>query len=141
MKIYLVMRKSNNTYPMQLIKSIVKAKDDVSNRPLSKLATDEKFCYELTKKSNEDAPVIIIPEGFNIYAGIFNILWLIYHKMWKESIIYTSVLMILAFSMGYQVAIPVFCLFALYTGLCANDMLMTRFYEPKGYIVTNIIKN
>lgn len=35
-----------------------------------------------TNNSDEDSEPIIVKQGFSIWAGIFNVLWALYHKMW-----------------------------------------------------------
>jgi hypothetical protein len=39
------------------------------------------YCVYNDSSKNQDE-LIIVKEGFSIYAAVFNLLWALYHKMW-----------------------------------------------------------
>ncbi len=87
-------------------------------------------------KENESVDdVILVKEGFNFYALIFNILWFLFKKMWICSIVFIIIIPSILYIFSHFVAFPIILLILVFIGLEANDLLIKKFQKSDYYFV------
>lgn len=87
-------------------------------------------------KENESVDdVILVKEGFNFYALIFNILWFLFKKMWICSIVFIIIIPSILYIFSHFVAFPIVLLILVFIGLEANDLLIKKFQKSDYYFV------
>lgn len=89
----------------------------------------KSYCIFIKKNKETEAmeDVILIKDGFNFNAMLFNIFWFLYHKMWISFFI---VLFIFSISNLFLIGIVFFIfllLFLIFIGLEANNILLYKF--------------
>ncbi|WP_341764279.1 DUF2628 domain-containing protein [Candidatus Tisiphia endosymbiont of Beris chalybata] len=86
----------------------------------------------------KDNNCIIIKQGVSLFAAIFNVGWLLYHRMWLLLIV-TSIVVVSAFSLNCEcIKAGVLITTMLIFGFCSTDI---REYdlERKKYLLQDII--
>ncbi len=87
-------------------------------------------------KENESVDdVILVKEGFNFYALIFNILWFLFKKMWICSIVFIIIIPSILYIFSHFVAFSIILLILVFIGLEANDLLIKKFQKSDYYFV------
>lgn len=87
-------------------------------------------------KENESIDdVILIKEGFNFYASIFNIFWFLFNKMWICSFIFISIVSLIIYIFCNCIALSMIFLILIFIGFEANNLLIRKFQGSDYYFV------
>lgn len=84
-------------------------------------------------KSLDD--VILVKEGFNVFAMIFNIFWFLSNKLYLFTIISFVIINFSMLFFSHSVFIVFLFLFCLLIGFEANNLLLYRFQKEKYFFV------
>jgi len=90
-----------------------------------------------TDSSKKKTSPIFIPQGFSVIAGIFNLLWAIYHKMWLIAllvIIANTSSVSAAPHIVYSVNVAILFLFTFFAG-----ELREYYARKKGFDLSDIV--
>jgi hypothetical protein len=85
--------------------------------------------------------VILVREGFNIFATIFNILWFIYNRLWLFALLTFFVINFAFYILPVYVCTVFVILFLILLGFEANNFLLYRFQREKYYFIGYSIGN
>ena len=87
------------------------------------------------RKSKSLDDVILVKEGFNIFAMIFNMFWFLYNKLYLFFFISLIIINFSILIFSYNIAIVFIFLFCLLIGFEANDLLLYRFQREKYFFI------
>ncbi|RTK92790.1 MAG: hypothetical protein EKK61_02520 [Rickettsiales bacterium] len=95
------------------------------------------YCVYKDSSKNQDE-LLIVKQGFSIWAAIFNAAWAIYHKMWLLVII-TCVVGVIAFPLEKLQLYYIFDIAILFVfGFFADDF-RNYYIHKKGFVLSDII--
>lgn len=84
-------------------------------------------------KAVED--VLLIKEGFNVFAFMFNIFWFLFNKLWLFAAISFAVVNLIIMLFSPVISFAFIFLFSLLIGFEANNLLLYRFQREEYYFV------
>lgn len=87
------------------------------------------------KKSKSLDDVILIKEGFNVFAMMFNIFWFLYNKLYLFFFISLIIINFSILIFSYNIAVVFIFLFCLLIGFEANNLLLYRFQREKYFFI------
>lgn len=87
------------------------------------------------RKSKSLDDVVLVKEGFNIFAMIFNIFWFLANKLYLFAFISFVLINFSMMFFSYSVATVFIFLFSLLIGFEANDLLLYKFQREKYFFV------
>ena len=95
--------------------------------------------YNIFIKQNKDnnavEDVLLIKEGFNIFAFVFTVFWFLFNKLWLFAGISFILINIFNFVFSFMVGSIFVFLFSLLIGFEANNLLLYRFQREGYYFV------
>ena len=95
--------------------------------------------YNIFIKQNKDnnavEDVLLIKEGFNIFAFVFTVFWFLFNKLWLFAGISFILINIFNFVFSFMVGSIYVLLFSLLIGFEANNLLLYRFQREGYYFV------
>ena len=95
--------------------------------------------YNIFVKQNKDnnavEDVLLIKDGFNIFAFLFTVFWFLFNKLWLFAIISFVIMNIFNFVFSFAVLFVFVFLFSLLIGFEANNLLLYRFQREGYYFV------
>lgn len=96
------------------------------------------YCVYKDSRKNQQDELLIVKQGFSLFASIFNVFWAIYHKMWLL-VFLTCIVSIIALPLEkmqlyYILDIAILLIF----GFFAED-LRNYYILKKGYMLSDII--
>lgn len=95
--------------------------------------------YNIFIKQNKDnnavEDVLLIKEGFNIFAFVFTVFWFLFNKLWLFAGISFILINIFNFVFSFMVGSIFVLLFSLLIGFEANNLLLYRFQREGYYFV------
>lgn len=95
------------------------------------------YCVYSDSEKNQDE-LLIVKQGFSIFASVFNVVWAIYHKMWLLVLI-VGVMGIIAFPLEKMQLYYIFDIAILFIfGFFADDF-RNYYAKKKGYILSDIV--
>ncbi|MDR1499078.1 MAG: DUF2628 domain-containing protein [Rickettsiales bacterium] len=88
-------------------------------------------------KQNEESgvleDVILVREGFNLFASVFNIFWFLFNKLWLFATLAFCIINIAYYILSAYIYGVFMVLFLLLIGFEANNLLLYRFQREKYY--------
>lgn len=95
--------------------------------------------YNIFIKQNKDneavEDILLIKEGFNMFAFVFNIFWFLSNKLWLFAAIAFAIINLVTIIFSPIVSSAFMFLFSLLIGFEANNLLLYRFQREKYYFV------
>lgn len=95
--------------------------------------------YNIFIKQNKDneavEDILLIKEGFNMSAFVFNIFWFLSNKLWLFAAIAFAIINLVTIIFSPVVSSAFMFLFSLLIGFEANNLLLYRFQREKYYFV------
>lgn len=93
------------------------------------------------KENNSIEDVLLIKDGFNIFACIFNIFWFLFNKLWLFAFITFIMLNFSVLIFSTTISNIFILLFLLLIGFESNNLLLYRFQREGYYFVGYSIAN
>lgn len=87
------------------------------------------------KKSKSLDDVILVKEGFNLFAMIFSVLWFLYNKLYLFALLSFMFINFSILFFSYSISTIFIFLFCLLIGFEANNLLLYRFQREKYFFV------
>jgi hypothetical protein len=87
------------------------------------------------EKTEKLTDVILVKEGFNIFAALFNIFWFLYNKLWLFAMLAFFIINFALYVFSSYICGIFVILFLILLGFEANNLLLYRFQREKYYFI------